>query len=211
MTGVKICGIKTPEAMTAAIKGGARFVGLVFYEPSPRFVDLETAKYLASYVPADIYRVGLFVDPDDETLQKTLNEVPLDMIQLHGHESPGRIAEIKAAFSLPVIKAISISDKEDLDKVPGFEAAADWLMFDAKSGGSGESFDWTVLQQFLDENPLKKPWFLAGGLTEENINAALEALSPSALDVSSGVESQRGVKDPAKIKAFLNAATRDDK
>ena len=206
MVDVKICGLKTPEAMTAALDGGARFVGFVFHAPSPRHVDLETASYLASYVPADVYRVGLFVDPDDAALETTLNAVHLNMIQLHGHESPGRVAEIKAKFSLPVIKALSITGTHDFDHIPGYEAAADWLMFDAQSGGSGETFNWELLQTYLNENPLKKPWFLAGGLTEKNIEQAMELLEPSALDVSSSVESARGVKDPAKISAFLAKA-----
>ncbi len=206
MTDVKICGITTPEAMTAAIDGGARFAGLVFHAPSPRFVETEIAGYLARYVPTGVRTVGLFVDPDNAALEDVLNTVQLDMIQLHGHESPGRVSEIKTAFGMPVIKALPVSGESDLEKVPGYEAAADWLMFDAKSGGSGETFDWSILQQYLQESPLSKPWFLAGGLHAENITAALDVLSPSALDISSGVESSRGVKDPEKIRTFLTKA-----
>lgn len=208
MTDAKICGIKTPEAMTAAIDGGARFVGLVFYPKSPRAVDIEVASYLARYVPTGVRAVGLFVDPDDETLERTLSGVQLNMIQLHGHESPGRIAEIKHRFGLQIIKAISISDTKDLDHVPGFEAAADHLMFDAKPrpddtlpGGNGLPFDWEILKGFETQHP----WFLAGGLNADNVGEAIERLNPDIVDVSSGVESEPGIKDPAKIKAFLAA------
>ena len=131
MTEVKICGITDPEAMTAAIEGGARFVGLVFYEKSPRHVDLEVAGYLGRYVPTGVRSVGLFVDPDDEQLERVVSSVQLDMIQLHGKESPGRLADIKKRFGLPLIKAMAVSNAEDLEKVPGYEATADWLLFDA--------------------------------------------------------------------------------
>lgn len=203
MTDVKICGIKTPDALTAAIEGGARFVGFVFVPESPRFVDIEVAAYLAHFVPHDVYKVGLFADPDDAVLTQTLHDVPLDMIQLHGHESPGRVAEIKHLTSLPVIKALSIQSQDDFAMVEGYEAAADWLLFDAARGGSGEAFDWSFLQQYCAAHSLTRPWMLAGGLNTENIKDALAALDPDAVDVSSGVESARGVKDPEKIRTFL--------
>lgn len=206
MTDVKICGITTPEAMTAAIEGGARFIGLVFVPESPRFVEIGVAAYLARFVPKDIYKVGLFQDPADDELQQTLAEVPLNMLQLHGNESPGRVAEIRHLTGLPVIKAISIGSEKDLEKVQGYEAAADWLLFDAAQGGSGETFNWQLLQQYCSKNPLQKPWMLAGGLNDCNIKEALSILDPDALDVSSGVESTRGTKDPDKIRSFLAAA-----
>lgn len=227
MTDVKICGISTPDAMTAAIEGGARFVGLVFYPKSPRAVSVEVAAYLAAYVPHDVHIVGLFVDPTDELLRETLDTVRLDMLQLHGTESPGRVAEIKSAFGVPVMKAISVSSADDLQMVPGYEAAADWLLFDAKPeaqnsrnsefqrgnnaipgfrdsdilpGGNGLPFDWAILKDFS----ASRPWMLAGGLTADNIAAALSALEPDAVDVSSGVESAPGIKDPDKIRALLD-------
>ncbi len=213
MTDAKICGITTPEAMTAAIEGGARFVGLVFYPKSPRAVDIEIATYLARYVPTGVRAVGLFVDPDDETLERTLSNVQLDMVQLHGHESPGRIAEIKHKFGIQVIKAISIENKHDLEQVPGYEVAADHIMFDAKPadpdslpGGNGLTFDWNILKGMAT----KHPWFLAGGLTPDNVHEAIAHLSPDIVDVSSGVESAPGVKDAAKIAAFLDAVKQAD-
>lgn len=214
MTDVKICGLKTPEALTAAIEGGARFVGFVFYPPSPRFTGPSVASYLASFVPPDVRIVGLFVDPSDEELETVLREVRLDMLQLHGNESPGRLTEIKKKFGLPLIKAINIAAKSDLEGVPGFEASADWILFDTKGdslpGGNGIPFDWTLLQDYCSKNPPQKPWMLAGGLTAENIPAALEILSPDALDVSSGVETAPGQKDAEKIKTFLKLALSED-
>lgn len=206
MSDVKICGLSTPDALTAAIEAGADFVGFVFHPKSPRFVSLEVAAYLASYVPAHVRKVGLFVDPSDELLQQTLDAVRLDMLQLHGHESPGRVMEIKHQFGVPVMKALSVATEDDLAMVPGFEVAADWLLFDAKGtpdmpGGNGLPFDWTLLKDFASS----RPWMLAGGLTAENVAQALSVLDPDAVDVSSGVESAPGIKDADKIRAFVKA------
>lgn len=208
MSDVKICGITDPESLTAAVESGARFIGFVFFEKSPRHLDLEVAGYLAKYVPTAVRAVGLFVDPTDEDLERTLSSVQLDMIQLHGHESPGRLAEIKQKFGLPLIKAIAISEKEDLEKVPGYEVTADFIMFDAKPsptdtlpGGNGLPFDWTILEGYKGI----RPWFLAGGLNPDNVAEAIQKLEPDAVDVSSGVESAPGKKDLDKIRAFLNA------
>ncbi len=199
---VKICGLNTPESMEAALDGDADFVGIVFHPTSPRYVDIEVAAYLAKYVPVGVKIVGLFVDPDDTTLQKTLNAVRLDMIQLHGHENPGRVKEIKQKFGLPVMKALSLSSKSDLTQIDHYKDA-DWILIDAPGGGgTGRVFDWSYLDGF--ESP--KPWMLAGGLTESNVAQAISLLRPTAIDVSSGVESSRGVKDVNKIKAFLKAA-----
>lgn len=209
MSDVKICGISTPDAMTAAIEGGARYVGLVFYPKSPRNVDLEIAGYLARYVPTTVRSVGLFVDPSNEQLERVISSVQLDMIQLHGHESAGRVAEIKSKFGLPIIKALPVSQKSDLDQVEGYEVSADMMLFDAKPapdddlpGGNGLAFDWAILKEYQG----KKPWFLAGGLTPDNVREAITLLSPPAVDVSSGVENETGVKDIEKIKLFLNAS-----
>lgn len=218
MTKVKICGLSTPDTLTTALEDGADFVGLVFYPPSPRHVELEVASYLANFVPKHIEVVGLFVDPDDKALEQTLNTVPLTMIQLHGSETPERVSEIKAKFDLPVIKAISISETNDLAKSKPYEDIADWLLFDAlpttnpQAGGQGEelpggngiAFDWSILKDYQGS----KPWMLAGGLTPENINEALQILSPDAVDVSSGVESSAGIKDTAKIRSFLKGVKR---
>lgn len=204
---VKICGLTEPHGLTAAIEGGADFVGFVFVPSSPRYVAPEVAKYLASYIPAGITRVGLFVDPTPDLLQQIVQQGFLDMIQLHGSESIDFIKEIKDRYRLPVMKAVNIAAKNDLAAVPAYESVADWILFDAKTsggmtGGTGHSFDWCILKDY----PHTKPWMLAGGLNAENVREALKILSPDAIDVSSGVESARGVKDPGKIRAFLNLA-----
>ena len=206
MTLVKICGLSEPNTLTAAIEAGADFVGLVFYEPSPRHVEIEVAKYLSSFMPDNIDVVGLFVNPDDAYLSQVLNDVPLTMIQLHGDETPERVIAVKEKFKIPVMKSIPISTVEDLNQASEFDGVADWLLFDAKGealpGGNGTAFDWTILKDYQG----MKPWMLAGGLTPENIKDALKIITPPALDVSSGVESAKGVKDADKIRSFLYAA-----
>lgn len=204
---VKICGITTPDAMTAAIESGTDFVGLVFHPASPRYLEIEVAAYLAGYVPESVKKVGLFVDPLEEQLALTLSSVRLDMIQLHGQESPDRVADIRRKFGLPIIKALSIAEKSDLAQIELYAPAADWFLLDAKGskempGGNGLAFDWALLDGF--ESP--RPWMLAGGLTPETVAQAISRLTPTSVDVSSGVESSRGVKDVAKIRAFIEAA-----
>lgn len=196
---VKICGLKTPDAMTAALEGGADFVGLVFHEPSPRHIEIEIAAYLASYVPESVTTVALLVDPDDKKLADILSAVRIDMIQLHGTETPGRVAEIGRRTGKPVIKALGIGD---LSKSRAYEEYADWLLIDSPGGGTGQAFDWSKLEGFAPS----KPWMLAGGLNAGNVAGAINSLHPTAVDVSSGVESAHGVKDPAKIRTFLATA-----
>ncbi|MCB1783032.1 MAG: phosphoribosylanthranilate isomerase [Alphaproteobacteria bacterium] len=207
MTQVKICGIKEAQALEAAVSGGARFVGFVFYPRSPRFIEKDSARELALRIPAGVRSVGLFVDPDDALLEDVLGVVGVDMVQLHGAETPERVAVIKERFGLQVMKALPVSSADDIQIAAQYEGVADWLLFDAKApegavpGGTGTSFDWGLLQG----KSFGLPWMLSGGLTAENVGEALAALSPSAVDVSSGVEVSRGVKDPAKIRAFLAA------
>ena len=207
MTAVKICGLSDPQNLQTAIDAGTRFVGFVFYEPSPRHVSFDTAWNLARAVPTSIRSVGLFVDPDDELLERVLTGIQLDMVQLHGNETPGRVAEIKDKYKMEVMKAIRVREESDLEGIEGFEAAADWLLFDSKPekatlpGGTGHSFDWSL----LEGRTFSKPWMLGGGLSPENVGDAIKQLSPNAVDVSSGVESAPGQKDPAKIKAFIEA------
>ena len=168
-------------------------------------MSFDTAFHLARAVPTGVRSVGLFVDPSDELLEQTLGGIGLDMIQLHGNEPPGRVAEIKSRHNIDVMKAIRVASKDDLRELEGFEAAADWLLFDSRPpkadlpGGTGHSFDWTILA----DQSFKKPWMLGGGLNIDNVGEALSILKPDAVDVSSGVESARGIKDPDKIKAFI--------
>ena len=207
MTDVKICGLSDPNNLAVAVEAGARFVGFVFYPPSPRNVSFDIAWNLARTIPTGVRSVGLFVNPEDKQLERILTGIQLDMVQLHGDETPGRINEIKERFSMPVIKAIRVRDESDLKDVEGYEAAADWLLFDARPenaklpGGTGESFDWNILKN----REFKKPWMLSGGLNESNVKDALSILKPNAVDISSGVESAPGIKDAEKIRAFISA------
>ncbi len=206
MTKVKICGLSTPETLTAAINGGTNFVGLVFYAPSPRHVEIEVASYLAKQVPSNVEVVGLFVNPTDDYLQQVLNEVPLTMIQLHGSETVRRVIEIKKTFNLPVIKALPIETTDDLQNIAPYDGIADWLLFDAKGealpGGNGIVFDWNILKDYQGQSP----YMLAGGLNPNNVADALHILTPDAVDVSSGVESSAGVKSSDKIHSFIQSA-----
>ena len=201
MTQVKICGIKTPDTLDAAVLAGARFIGFVFYPPSPRYVDKDIAKELAMSLPTGVRSVGLFVDPSDEELDNVLGYVSLDMIQLHGNETVRRVSEIKEKYAVPIIKAFPVTCAADIEKSKAYEDVVDWFLFDNKTGGSGMSFDWNLLKG----KEFSKPWMLSGGLDADNVGEALKILSPNAVDVSSGVESARGVKCPDKIRGFIKA------
>lgn len=210
---VKICGLRDPKSLQAALDAGARFTGFVFFDRSPRNVGIAQARELTMAIPAGVARVGLFVDPDDATLQATLAQVPLDMVQLHGDESPARVAEVKSLTGLPVIKAVGVASAADLDALWDHGLAADMLLVDAKPapdavlpGGNGLAFDWRLLvgRRFL------KPWLLAGGLTPKNVAEAIRLTGAQAVDVSSGVESAPGIKDAGLIRAFIKAATGGD-
>ncbi|MBI3446341.1 MAG: phosphoribosylanthranilate isomerase [Magnetospirillum sp.] len=206
---VKICGITDEESMDAAIEAGADYVGLVFYPPSPRAVTPDRAAELVEFAPGEVSKVGLFVDPDDATLDAVLTRIRLDLLQLHGNETPERIEAIRLEYGLPVMKVLSVAQAEDLAAAEPFLAVADRLLFDAKPpkgailpGGNAVSFDWTILAG----RKWGLPWMLAGGLTSANVAEALRISGAPAVDVSSGVESAPGVKDPAKIRAFIKAA-----
>lgn len=207
----KICGISTPDAMQAALEGGARYVGLVFFPKSPRHVSIATAAELSRMVGTGTRVVGLFVDPTDELLDDVTGQVPLDLIQVHGGETPERVAAIKARFNLPVMKAVKVAEPADLDAAAAFEPVADLLLFDAKPpkgavlpGGNGVSFDWSL----LTGRTWTRPWMLSGGLDPANVAEAIRATGAAAVDVSSGVEDAPGVKSPARIRAFLDAVAR---
>ena len=208
---VKICGLSDRAGLAAAVAGGADLVGFNFYPPSPRSLRPAAAKALAESVPHGITRVGLFVDPDDRTLADTLALVPLEMLQLHGNESPARLGEIKAATGKAVMKVIKLRGPEDLAAAEGFYEVADRLLFDAKApadlanalpGGNALVFDWRILAG----RRFALPWMLAGGLTPDTIAQAVETTGARGLDVSSGVERKPGDKDPALIRRFLEAA-----
>ena len=210
MAQVKICGLRRPDHIAAAAEAGARYLGLVFFPTSPRAVTLEQAAALVPHVPVGVATVGLFVNPDDLLLDQVLDRMPLDVIQLHGGETPDRVAAVKALTGLPVMKAVGLSGPEDLPALTDYALVADMLLIDAKPpsdatlpGGNGLSFDWRLLvgRRWL------RPWMLAGGLTAQNVAEAIRLTGAPAVDVSSGVEVEPGVKDEALIRAFVAAAS----
>jgi len=212
MTGsqAKICGLSTPASVQVAVDGDAAYVGFVFYGPSPRNVSAKEAADLVRLLPDDVKSVGVFVNPDDDFLSDILEHVDLDIVQLHGAESPERVADVKQRFGKTVMKAIAVAGADDIDKAKAYENVADMLLFDAKApkdldnalpGGNGLAFDW----QLIAGSDWQVPWMLSGGLDVENVTEALHISGAHLVDVSSGVESAPGIKDEDKIKAFLKA------
>lgn len=209
MTAVKICGLNTAGGITAAAQAGARYIGFNFFEKSPRYVSIPQARELALSVPADICKVALFVDAANEQLDAITAAVPIDMLQLHGHETPERVIEVKKRYGLPVMKVIGVADASDLDAIDTYMRVSDQILIDAKPpknavlpGGNGISFDWRLIAG----RRWACPWMLAGGLTSENVTEAVQLTGATQVDVSSGVESAPGIKDMYKIAAFIAAA-----
>ena len=206
---VKICGLTRPEDVAAVVAAGAQYAGFVFFPKSPRNVSIETARALALDAPVGLAKVALVVDASDAALDAIVEQVPLDILQLHGHESPERVAEVKARYGLPVMKAVGVADASDMAQIALYEEVADQLLIDAKPpkgadlpGGNGLAFDWRLLS---GRKYWRKPWMLAGGLTPDNVAQAVRMTGARQVDVSSGVESAAGVKDAAKIAAFVKA------
>ncbi len=204
----KICGIRNDAAARAAVEGGAAFIGFIFYPPSPRSVAPEVAARIAAGLPSGLGKVAVTVDADDAALGAILKAYDFDLLQLHGKESPARVAEVRERFGRPVVKAIPVAGAEDLGRVRDYLPVVDRLLFDAKPpkdmkgalpGGNAMSFDWTL----LDGKDWPKPWFLSGGLDAGNLAEALRITRAPAVDVSSGVEDKPGRKNPDKIAAFL--------
>jgi phosphoribosylanthranilate isomerase len=206
---VKICGLSTPPTLAAALDAGADMVGFVFFPPSPRHISFETAADLGRRVEGRARKVALVVDADDPGIERVVASLAPDFLQLHGKETPERVAAIKARFGLPVIKAIAIARSTDLDRAKLYSEIADRLLFDAKAapdaaapGGNGLVFDWTL----LGGQRIATPWLLSGGLSAGNVAEALRMTGALGIDVSSGVESAPGVKETALIAAFVAAA-----
>jgi phosphoribosylanthranilate isomerase len=206
---VKICGLTDPAAAEWAAEQGASYLGVVFFDRSPRAVSFARAAEIFEFVPAKAARVGLFVDPDDELLEQAMNQVRLDYFQLHGGESPERVEQIRLEFGMPVIKALGVSAAADLAAAHAHDGIADMLLFDAKPaagasrpGGFGAAFDWSLLAGAK----FKSPWFLAGGLTPDNVAAAVAASGAKLVDVSTGVERAPGIKDPDLVAKFISNA-----
>lgn len=206
---VKICGLRDAATLDAAVLAGARFIGFNFFPKSPRYVTLAEATELAAGIPVGVAKVGLLVDPDDATLDAVTAAVPLDFVQLHGHETPARVSEVRARTGLPVIKAVGVGDAEDLPALDAFGAVSDMLLVDTKppkgaalSGGTGLTFDWGLIAG----RRWPVAWMLAGGLTSANVAQAVARTGARIVDVSSGVERAKGVKDAGMIADFIRAA-----
>ena len=208
-TRVKICGLREATHVAAAAKAGAAYVGFVFFAKSPRHLAIADAATLALTVPEGVAKVALTVNATDAELDAITGAVPLDMLQLHGGESPARVAAVKARYGLPVMKAVGVADRADLAALDDYQLVADQILVDAKPpkgaalpGGNGLAFDWTLMLGRV----WRRPWMLAGGLTPDNVALAVRSTNARQVDVSSGVEVAPGVKDEALIRAFIAAA-----
>ena len=209
---VKICGLTESADVPAALLAGARYIGFVFFEKSPRNLSIEEAAFMATTVPEGICKVALTVNASDAFLDEMLAVVPIDMLQLHGAESPERVSEVKARYGLPVMKAVGVAGPEDLAALDEYVKVADQILVDAKPpkagglpGGNGLAFDWRLIAG----RRWPVPWMLAGGLTPDNVAQAIAMTGARQVDVSSGVESVPGVKDADLIMAFCTAALSD--
>jgi phosphoribosylanthranilate isomerase len=209
MVEVKICGINSPEAADAAASAGADYAGLVFFPPSPRHVGYAQAASLAARLRNRCRIVAVLVDASDAEIEGAVKAIHPALLQLHGRETAERVAAIRGRFDVPVVKAISVADADDLACVPAYERVADHLLFDAKApqtasrpGGHGAAFDW----QLLRNRNFRRPWLLSGGLTVENVARAIRACNATAIDCSSGVETSPGMKSPHRIREFVAAA-----
>ncbi len=207
-TRVKICGLGRVEDVVAC--ADAAYVGFVFFKKSPRHLEIDAARALAIEVPVGIAKVALTVNADDASLDQLVEAVPLDMLQLHGAESPDRVADVRARYGLPVMKAVGIADESDLAALADYGSVADQILVDAKPpreaelpGGNGLTFDWRL----ISGRKWPVPWMLAGGLTPENVAEAVRLTGATQVDVSSGVESAPGLKDSQLISRFISAAT----
>ncbi len=207
---VKICGLRTLSDVAAVAAAGAAYCGFMFFPPSPRHLTIDQARPLALAAPPGLAKVAVVVNADDATLDAITEALPLDMLQLHGHETPDRVAEIRARYGLPVMKVVGVADEGDLAALMDYSMVADQLLVETKAakdallpGGNGIPFDWRLVAQ----RRWLRPWMLAGGLTPENVAKAVRLTNARQVDVSSGVESAPGIKDHARIAAFI-AATR---
>lgn len=206
---IKICGLNTPETLDAAVSAGADMIGFVFFEKSPRHISYDQARALGSELGNRAQKVALSVDADDAQLSAIVEALHPDYLQLHGHETPERVQAVKNRFGVKVIKVLPVGEAADLEAVPLYEKTADFLLFDTKPpkqailpGGNGISFDWTLLAGLS----ARLPYMLSGGLNPDNVAKALAMTGAWGVDVSSGVETAPGRKDPALIRRFIAAA-----
>ncbi len=206
---IKICGLSTPATLETALDAGVEMVGFVFFPPSPRHIETSSARALCAIAGARALKVALSVDATDDYLDEVVAALKPDILQLHGRETPQRVAQLRARFGLPVMKALGVSVEADFAALSVYEEVADQMLFDAKPpkdatrpGGNGHAFDWSLLAN----RDFHRPWMLSGGLNCETVEAAIMATRPPGIDVSSGVESSPGVKDSALIETFMARA-----
>jgi phosphoribosylanthranilate isomerase len=205
---VKICGLKTSDALDVALDAGADMVGFVFFPPSPRHLGFEAAVSLGQSVRGRARKVALSVDATDDWLAASVEALRPDLLQLHGKETPERVAMVRSRFGIPVIKALAIEDRADLAAIPAYAGLVERVLFDARApreatrpGGLGKSFDWRLLENLN----IDVPFMLSGGLNPDNVEEAMRLTGAPSVDVSSGVERAPGEKDPDKIRAFIRA------
>jgi phosphoribosylanthranilate isomerase len=210
---VKICGLNNIKAATAAEKFGATHLGFIFYPPSPRSITPKEAGYIASKTTSAIKRVAVLVDPTDDLIENVIKNLSPNILQLHGMEPPNRLLHIKEKFKLPIMKAIRVSTLNDIELSKAYDGTSDMLLFDAKApandktalpGGNGVCFDWSLLKLFNSQ----KQWFLSGGIEADNVKEAIKMSKTKALDISSGVENEPGVKSVEKIYQFMKEVTK---
>jgi phosphoribosylanthranilate isomerase len=206
---IKICGLKSSEALAVALDAGADMVGFVFFPPSPRHLEFAAARHLSNQVRGRAQKVAVSVDATDDWLASSIDALQPDMLQLHGKETPKRVAEVRSRFGIPVMKALAVENRTDLAAINAYAGIADRILFDARApreatrpGGLGKSFDWRLLENLM----IGVPFMLSGGLDPENVAAALRITRAPGIDVSSGVERAPGEKDPDRIRAFIAAA-----
>jgi phosphoribosylanthranilate isomerase len=211
---IKICGLRTPGSVCAALDGGADMIGFVFYDKSLRNIKPYHAHVLSALIAGKAQKVALFVDPTDAMIASVVSVLRPDWLQLHGAEAPERLADIRRAFGIPILKAIGVASADDLARADAYHGFADHLLFDAKPprnaplpGGNGLAFDWMLLRDY-SAGTCRRNWLLSGGLTPENVGAAIDLTGAPGVDVSSGVEDEPGEKSSEKIYAFIAAARR---
>jgi phosphoribosylanthranilate isomerase len=209
--GAKICGLKTKDALNAAVEGGAAYVGFVFFRQSPRHLEIEAATALRETVPKTVKAVAVLVEPEQTFLEQLVESLRPDILQLHGRETPETVAELRKRYNIPVMKALPVAGAADLAPVARYAAVADMLLFDAKAevsatrpGGNALSFDWSLLKG----RTIEKPWMVSGGLNAGNVDEAVRRSGARLVDISSGVERAPGEKDPQLIREFLDLVKR---
>lgn len=206
MIKTKLCGFTNLETTNLAVENGADFIGFVFCAKSPRNISPAQAGEITRAIPESVKKVAVIVDASDAEISKIIKYLEPDFLQLHGEETPERVLQIKSQFQIPIIKAFRIDDEQDLEQIKNYEEIADLFLFDTKNAGSGQNFDWKILENLQT----KKGWFLSGGLNIGNIEKALILTKAKMVDLSSGIEEIRGIKSAKLISDFMNKIKKEN-